>query len=388
MKNSDSEKDEKGFFKVYPIAIVTPKGLKKYSTEFQTQKFEDFQKVLAKWYKKTHAICLCPGKGKKKLAIKYYEPTGIYYLSRYPKSGNDHSEDCIYRYSPEVITESEDIKETMSLRLSKTVSPRRKKKIKKISEKDIINKKESQLQEHLKVKRESPRVSLIDFFNIVWSTAGLNSWSPKKDNFINYNYILQRIRAVSKNIKVGGQKLLHVLSTSVLNGDKELANINEKTLNIVYTKKARTVFFGFLRKYKEGITKLPDDDKKDWEVPILDYSKKIKIVLHKDLVKKVKKKFKDKLELWQKGYLTFCVCLADVEKEKESNVFILRPVDLALVNLSEKFIPIDSEEEAQLEKNLRKEKKAFKKVLISKEERKGLSKFVLFDKKIQKKKEV
>ncbi|MGC9059587.1 MAG: DUF1173 family protein, partial [Candidatus Aenigmatarchaeota archaeon] len=123
MKNSDSEKDDKGFFKVYPIAIVTPKGLKKYSTEFQTEKFEDFQKVLAKWYKKTHAICLCPGKGKKKLAIKYYEPTGIYYLSRYPKSGNDHSEDCIYRYSPEVITENEDIKETMSLRLSKTVSP-------------------------------------------------------------------------------------------------------------------------------------------------------------------------------------------------------------------------------------------------------------------------
>ncbi|MGY2224959.1 DUF1173 family protein [Pseudomonas gingeri] len=74
---------------------------KPFSTAFQTQDAfaSGWKAVLEKAYGRTHAVCRCPGKGDRKLAIKRRDETDGFHLARFAGTGPEHANECRY-YAP------------------------------------------------------------------------------------------------------------------------------------------------------------------------------------------------------------------------------------------------------------------------------------------------
>ncbi|MGY2173440.1 DUF1173 family protein [Pseudomonas gingeri] len=74
---------------------------KPFSTAFQTQDefASGWKAVLEKAYGRTHAVCRCPGKGERKLAIKRRDETDGFHLARFAGTGPEHANECRY-YAP------------------------------------------------------------------------------------------------------------------------------------------------------------------------------------------------------------------------------------------------------------------------------------------------
>lgn len=67
-----------------------------YSAEFQTEKrhASAWKSVLARARAGAVVTCACPGRGDKRLAIRRYDDADLFTLARYPLSGSQHASDC------------------------------------------------------------------------------------------------------------------------------------------------------------------------------------------------------------------------------------------------------------------------------------------------------
>lgn len=371
-------KNQSKQFRLYDVGIVLPDGsIKRISASFQIEKPDIFQKILAKYHRKTYAVCLCPGKGEKKLAIKYLETTNTYYLARFPKTENEHAEDCIYRLSTKTVSikHGEKNKEInpkgfVSLRIPKTLAPKKKKQ-KAENPEERIRKKIRQAQDNLRARKVKPLTTLAGLLRLLWEKAGLTVWSPELDAKISYSSVINRIRKAAKSVRVSVYKLSEVLITSAFTS-REVEK-NKRALRFAHEKNARVVFVGFLKKYKTDFQLNQNS-----VLPVLDFSSAFRILIDREEEKVLKKKFGNEISLWKKGIHTVCMCVCDIVK-KEKETYVLKVVDLAFMNVSERFIPVDSLFELQVEEKLRKEGRFFKKPVIHRPDSSIFPDFILLD---------
>ena len=84
--------------KVYPVEITLGSTTRPYSPEFQTadQFKEGWKRVLLMAHGKADVRCTCPGSGERRLSIHSRSNSDRFHLARFPETGSEHSEDCVY----------------------------------------------------------------------------------------------------------------------------------------------------------------------------------------------------------------------------------------------------------------------------------------------------
>src|SRR3546814_2622291 len=84
--------------KVYPVEITLGSTTRPYSPEFQTadQFKEGWKRVLLMAHGKAEVRCSCGGMGQRRLSIHGRSNSDRFHLARFPETGSEHSEDCVY----------------------------------------------------------------------------------------------------------------------------------------------------------------------------------------------------------------------------------------------------------------------------------------------------
>lgn len=227
--------------KTYPVKI----NGKTYSLEFQTD--ASFAKAWKAVLQRAHAqrsevTCCCPGRGTRQLAPKHYDASDAFGLARYPESGEEHATDCIY-YAPNadksglggydvgVVDERGD--GTVKIRMGIGL---------KVADQNTTPCGEQ--RPPAVAGRKQPAMSLLGLLHYLWSEANLNTWWPRMTGKRNPFMIGVLLDAAAKKVRVSRGTLSDALlvfapqqgrGSDLLNAAKLAAAIKSNRRVVVVT---------------------------------------------------------------------------------------------------------------------------------------------------------
>lgn len=325
--------------KTHTISIDFGNGEnKRYSPEFQegSEYASSFKSVL----KRAHALgdvrCKCHGRGDKFLAVRYMEESDHFFLARYPETGHQHAMDCKYYsenpsksglsgYQKGVVEETRDGKYKIKLAVGLETKGAKDKQ----DENEVAAKSGSS-------GRYQSAMSLLGLLHWLWSHAGLNCWYPAMEGKRNLDSINYWIRKEAEHIAAGKVKLSDVLLLSS-SGSKNKVEKNKVAANQAKQKKHRMIVIAPLAKHSEdkeagtGILSITGFE----GIPVLKVSGQ--------LWQTKLSNFANELKGWKAGSKIIVIAQAEyVHTGAEV-------IDLALMRVTDRWIPVQSDYEAAAE---------------------------------------
>ncbi|QCT95386.1 DUF1173 domain-containing protein (plasmid) [Stutzerimonas degradans] len=330
---------------IFPVQI----GAKRYSKEFQKDEgyAAPWQRVLSNGYGHAQTTCCCPGRGDRKLAIK--ERVGTYHLARFPLTGHEHANECrFYAPAPEhsgmqgyvkgVVQEGDDGQ--LRIKLARGIR--------------ILPAREGGSGDELVPSRpgvRQPAMSLLGLLHLMWQESRLNIWFPAMAGKRNVFVVANALRKAAARI---GTDRLTIADVLLVPAKKDRTASNQQTAAHALERNRRLVVVAPLARYVEnkhgeGLEKLP-----------LSYPFGIPTMyLQKGQWGRVHQSFRQELSAWMRGDTVMAI--AHVEMKAGAKSAYGKILDLALMHLSEQWIPLDSGFEAVIESKLRAEGRAFEK---------------------------
>ncbi|KIZ33425.1 MULTISPECIES: DUF1173 family protein [Pseudomonadota] len=332
---------------IFPVLI----GDKRYSKEFQTaERFAaHWQRVLAQHYGHSHGTCCCPGRGDRKLAIK--PRAGTYHLARFPLTGYEHANECrFYAPAPEhsgmkgydkgVVEEGDDGQ--LRIRLARGIR--------------ILPAREAADDSEPAPSRpgaRKPAMTLLGLLHLLWQESRLNTWYPAMAGKRNALVVGSALRRAAERVATDRLTIADVLLVPARKDGKG-ALANQRVAAQALERKRRLVVVAPLARYDaqkhgDGLEKLP----LSWPfgMPTL--------YLQKGQWGRVHQSFRQELSAWMRGDTVMAI--AHVEMKAGAKSAYGKILDIALMHLSEQWIPLDSGFEAVIESKLRAEGRAFEK---------------------------
>ena len=356
--------------KRYPVKVRTPEGEKIYSAEFQTspEYARAWRRVLERCYKKAVLYCCCPGRGEKKLYIRYVSDTDTYIVARYPGTGKEHARDCIYyqaESSPGTVTRSVStgaIEETPSglIRVKTVIGIRKRDTVPKRSE-ERVERKSKPGGAGLRVVRRKPAISLLNLVYLLWERAGLNRWHPNMEGKRNVNTVHALLESAAKKVVAGREVLSRVLLIGTQNRFQE--NLNRQKLEYAEKNNRRLIVLSLL----EGVK---------GDRVFLKYGNSLpEIRIESSLRERMRKEHGAVLK---DGCNLLAAIQTDPPVRGKNGRYFTVARDIALVPVSENWIPVNSVHELMVVEKLIREGRVFKKPLL-RENQKVFPDFVLLD---------
>lgn len=334
----------------YPVKI----GIKPYSVKFQldSEFAKSWKSVLRAAHGTTHAVCVCPGRGERKLAIKRRDTTDDYHLARFPGKGADHANECrFYAPAPEssgmqaydrgVVDEGDD--GVLRIRLAHGLS--------------VLPPKEDADPAPLVAPAapgvRKPAMTLLGLLHLLWQEARLNVWYPamagKRTGFV----VSSLLAKAAARISAGRVRVDEVL---LLPADKDspAAKANQARVENALSRNLRMMVVAPLARY--------DAEKHAGLLDRLPLSKPFGIppaYLQNGQWAHCHRSFRQEISAWIHGGQVMAIAHIEVKqgiKWPQASV-----LDLALMPVSEQWIPFDSSYEALIEAKLRDEGRAFEK---------------------------
>lgn len=337
--------------KIYSVTI----NGKPYSKAFQTkpEHADAWKSVLVRAHSGSDVRCTCPGSGPRKLAVRSRAKNDSFHLARYPKKGFEHAIDCQYYSEAEdksgrggyvkgVVEETDDgfnIKLKLSLQTYESADgPAADKGDAKASSTRASRTRASQAA-----------MSLGGLLHFLWSEAGLNRWSPGGGKRWLDLVHVRLIRAAGK-IFAAGTPIENDLVVSISQkGDQEAANRN-KVRNAI-TKKRRLLAIVVLAKHS------PEAERGMAEK--LAYSGFFgmpQIGMSEDLWTRTVQRYPQAIAAWRGGHRVVAIVQTDPPVGYPPQAAAL---NIALMIVSDQFIPAESQHELKIEEKLRQENRAF-----------------------------
>ncbi|WP_419735715.1 DUF1173 family protein [Pseudomonas sp. COR18] len=329
---------------------------KPFSTVFQTQEAfaSAWKAVLEKAYGRTHAICRCPGKGERKLAIKRREDTDGFHLARFAGTGPEHANECrFYAPAPErsgmqgyevgVIEETGD--GTLRVRLARGLVE--------------LPARASSLQgERLTLNTSSPRkraMTLLGLLCLLWQEARLNIWYPAMEGKRNSGQVHGLLRKTARRIQAGRVMLHEVLMVCATPRSRAEAT-NMAVAQRTSKAGRRALVISPLAHFDAGkhdgsMTKLPVAG--PYGIPHLS--------MDPEIWEDAQKRFPVEVAAWRRGERIMVLAQLNIEADK--NRLRAGVTDLALMHISKRWIPVDSAYESILESELAAAGRSFEKPL-------------------------
>lgn len=315
----------------------------------------NIQKILKFNYeKKLKVYCNCIHNEKNQLSIR--KKDSLYFLARWPNTGNEHKIDCSFyfdsifsgraSYIDQVIIENYD-NNSFTLKLSKLhASLDNNLHTLPYSDNPTVNKTE-----------KINHISLKGLVNFLWDEVNLNVWHKKMDGRRNINVINNLLFNQSKNINVNKLALhnsLFLTSPNNKNNPKtlQLLDHNNKIFLDTLNEKKRLIIISELDQYDETLNYIKL--KHFTGAPFLNINNEIKNLISLN--------FSFELEHLKHNGKTILISLIEPTKIKDETKSA-KVIDLALMAVSERYIPILNKWDEELENKLYEENRSFVKFL-------------------------
>lgn len=319
-----------------------------FSKPFQTedQFAKGWKSVLEKAYGRTHATCRCPGKGERKLAIKRRETTDDFHLARFAGTGPEHANECrFYAPAPErsgmqgyeqgVVEEGDD--GTLRVRLARGLLEQ--------AAKGECADKGMGIQKPTASTRK-PAMTLLGLLHLLWQEARLNVWYPAMEGKRNNGLIHSALRQTASRIKVGRMTLSDVLLVSATPRSKAEVTNEGVVLDAIQRNRRAIAVSPLARfdknKHDGAVLKLPLAG--PFGMPYLS--------MPAEVWADTGRRFKQEIAAWKRGDRVMVIAQLKVELGKGNTGARAQVLDLALMHVSERWIPLDSDYESTLEARL------------------------------------
>lgn len=348
--------------RLYPVEITLASTTRPYSPEFQTQEQfkEGWKRVLLMAHGKADVRCTCPGAGEKRLSIHSRTNSDRFHLARFPETGAEHSEDCVYygvdpsmsglgSYRRGVVQELDDgavkIKLKVGLQQRAAVAPE-----------DTDNSGPAAA----KVATPRPRsgqasMTLLGLLHFLWTHAGMNAWAPGMEGKRNLGVVHHHLMRVAMATYAGRVRLSQNLVVATPSSSGQQAGQNKaKSLDAI-TQRRRLVVIAPLALHQDGM----DGSS---VLPIAGFHGIPHLGLDDGIWASIERRFVRELDAWRAGNPIIAVAQTDPPKSSAGNVRA-RVVDISLMQITRDWIPVDSGFEALIAEKLVAEKRRFEKPL-------------------------
>lgn len=348
--------------KLYPVEVTLGSNKRPYSPEFQTQdEFKDgWKRVLLMAHGKADVRCTCPGDGEKRLSIHSRANSDRFHLARFPETGAEHSEDCVYygvdpsmsglgSYRRGVVQELDDgavkIKLKVGLQQRAAVAPQ-----------DSENAGPAET----KVATPRPRsgqasMTLLGLLHFLWTQASINTWAPGMEGKRNLGVVHHHLMRVAMATYAGRVRLSQNLVISTPSGSGQQAGQNKaKSLDAI-TQRRRLVVVAPLAQHQEGM----DGSN---VLPIAGFHGIPHLMLDDGIWASMERRFLRELDAWRAGNPVVAVAQTDPPKSSAGSMRA-QVVDISLMQITRDWIPVDSGYEALIAEKLVAEKRRFEKPL-------------------------
>ncbi|SIQ98635.1 DUF1173 family protein [Aquipseudomonas alcaligenes] len=341
--------------KCYPVRIThADKSEKNYSSQFQTaaEYAKPWKAVLTKAHAGGQVFCQCFGRGRKQLAVRHLADADGYCLARYPRTGPEHSSDCQY-YSPDatksgmqgyaesVVEEGED----GGLRVKLALSLRRKDPLESAAGTPTGTSAGT-------ARPRQPAMTLLGLLHLLWSESRLNTWYPKMEGKRRLGLVHAKLQQTASSILIAGARLNDFLLVAATDNDKRQADANKAKANEAQRLSRRLVVIAPLAKHsaeaEAGLGRLPISGFAG--IPIL--------TLSNALWASALRSFPQEISAWKRQGKVMAIAITDTPERGRANV-----LRLALMSVSERWIPVASSHEARVEQLLAEQQRSFWKPL-------------------------
>lgn len=348
--------------RLYPVEIRVGTESRSYSPQFQTEKqyADAWKRVLILCHGKAEVRCLCPGSGDKRLSIHSRSISDRFHLARFPETGTEHSEDCLYyaadpamsglgSYRRGVVQELDDgatkIKLKVGLQQRPTAAP----------EGAGTTTPGNAKAPPTRSRSSQASMTLKGLLHFLWTQAALNTWSPGMEGKRNVGVVHHHVMRVATTTYAGRVRLAQNLIVATPNSAGQQASYNKaKTLDAV-SHRRRLVVVAPLAQHQEGMDGAS-------LMPISAFHGIPHLALDEGIWHALERSFGRELEAWRAGNPVVAIVQTDPPKSSGGTVRA-RVVDAALMHVTREWIPVDSGYEALIADQLVATKRRFEKPL-------------------------
>lgn len=348
--------------KLYPVEVTLGSNKRPYSPEFQTQdEFKDgWKRVLLMAHGKADVRCTCPGDGEKRLSIHSRANSDRFHLARFPETGAEHSEDCVYygvdpnmsglgSYRRGVVQELDDgavkIKLKVGLQQRAAVAPQ-----------------DSENSGPAETKAATPRprsgqasMTLLGLLHFLWTQAGLHTWAPSMEGKRNLGVVHHHLMRVAMSTYAGRVRLSQNLVIATPSASGQQAGQNKaKSLDAI-TQRRRLVVVAPLAQHQEGMDGSSI-------LPIAGFHGIPHLAVDDAIWASIERRFAREIDAWRAGNPIIAVAQTDPPRSSGGSMRA-QVVDVSLMQITRDWIPVDSGYEALIAEKLVAEKRRFEKPL-------------------------
>lgn len=332
----------------YPVLLAGTH----YSPEFQCEAgyAQAWKSVLERNYGH-HATCLCPGKGERKLSIRRRDDSDQLHLARFPGTGMQHANECrFYAPAPErsgmqgyakgVVEESEN---GLRVRLARGLRVRA-----------------ASTAEPVEVNRANaagarqPAVTLLGLLHLLWTEARLNVWYPSMHGKRNTRVVSHALNTVAERITANRMPLSSVLLLPAVKASADEARNRARSMD-AWEQHRRLVVVSPLARFDQErhgrLARLPTAG--PFGMPFL--------WLPRGAAQSMQHSFGRELGAWRRGERV--VAIAQLNPREGASEGSWEVAEVALMRVTERWIPVASDYEAMIEALLCQEGRSFDKPL-------------------------
>ena len=318
---------------------------------------------------------------RRRLKVHYSRDTERCWLSSYAFTGNEHKPDCRF-YSVCSDERQAEIYQGEAVRAAAdgTIVVRLPTGLQKKAPSDVKPAQNVSDDEPVKRKRR-PSMSLLGLLHLLWEQSGINVWHPAFDKKKRTpGWVSWHLQQTAARIRIGRVPLEESLLLMALKGTQQVI-ANREHLRAAEKSKRRLIVVSMLAGWSEA-----GEARLQAMLPLGLLSGFPDLVMPEDVRHRLERSFSRELGDWRRGMKV--VVIAETEPPETSFRKVdgrNRPsscstvLDVALMIVSPRFIPLDSGYEAAVEDKLWKEERAFIKPLRYDGEEDVFPDFVLKD---------
>ena len=340
---------------VFPIKIRMGGVETPYSPEFQTE--AEFARSWISVLRKAHAgnadvRCLCPGPGEKRLSPHRLNDSDRIYLARYPYTGPEHAPECIFyatdpaksglgAYAKDVVEEGRD-----GLKIKLAIGLKKKDPASGAAGEEKAN--------HSGTRTSKPAMTPLGLLHLLWTKARLNLWYPAMEGKRTLDGVHRWLDEQAKGILAGKATLADSLLVATENPDGIHARKNQSRSDASRRDSRRLVVIAPFAAHS------PEREACAMGfLPIKGFHGIPRLRVASDLWKSRRSSFEAEIAAWRQGAPT--IAIAQTDPPGRNNCANI--VDIALMGVTPRWIPVASGFEAMLEELLYTEHRAFLKPL-------------------------
>jgi len=330
----------------YPVHLAG----KHYTPEFQTDpaRAKLWKRVLERNYGQ-HGRCLCPGKGERKLAIKRREDSDTLHLARFAGTGPEHANECRY-YAP--APERSGLQGYTQQAVEETDDGLRVKLARGLRVKTAAEEGSAESGQENSAGNRKAAVTLLGLLHLLWTEGRLNVWYPGMAGKRNPGVVNSALRNAADRISANRMPLSDVLMLAAGKDSRDEARNRARVLD-AQAKGRRLLVVAPLARF--------DQDKHGQlsRLPLAGPFGMPSLWLTREANERMARRFAREMSCWKAGDRVIAIA----QLNPRPNQGAWEVAEVALMPVTERWIPVDSGHEAVIEARLAEEGRSFDKPL-------------------------